>query len=240
MKLGMAERGVPDSGAAGIARGDEPPGGDGRGPGRAASRAFDARRPQIALEAARVRQALEALEARDDNKALGLCGTSPAARRSASGNSSSGDWPLSIAERAEAQANWDRLEFGARVPFRIVKRLRNLEAGKPTAAGPGANIAALESMVFGESILPRLSELNTLLSKQQWPEILRRIPALRASLLRVDPRLAAHLTGALIGPLVLEAAERDYDSGRRLILDFIRVSEPMPIDPSWNRLWGLV
>ena len=169
-----------------------------------------------------------------------LCGRSPEARHSPSGNCSCGDWPLSIAETAPRPRPTGTVWMRTAAPFRIVKRLRSLEDGKTTTAGPGANIAALESMVFGESILPRLSELNTLVSKQQWTEILRRIPALRASLLRVDPRLAADLTGALIGPLVLEAAERDYDSGRRLILDFIRVSEPMPIDPSWNRLWGLV
>ena len=196
--------------------------------------------PQVALEAARVRQALEALESRDDTKALELV-------REIARSSPLSEWKLFVRglaafyrrDGAEAQANWDRLDAD-RAPFRIVKRLRNLEAAKSKSATPGPNIAALETMVFGESILPRLSDLNTLVSKQQWTEILRRIPALRVNLLRVDPRLAADLTGALIGPLVLEAAERNYESGRRLVLDFIRVSEPMPIDPSWNRLWGLV
>lgn len=196
--------------------------------------------PQVAVEAARVRQALEALEARDDAKALELV-------REIARSSPLSEWKLFVrglaafyrGDAAEAQANWDRLDAD-RAPFRIVKRLRDLEAAKPAGAGSGANVEALENMVFGESILGRLSELNTLVSKQQWVDILRRIPALRASLLRVDPRLAADLTGALIGPLVLEAAERDYKSGRRLVLDFIRASEPMPIDPSWNRLWGLV
>ena len=169
-----------------------------------------------------------------------LCGRSPVARRSPSGNCScAGLAAFYRGDAAEAQANWDRLDAD-RAPFRIVKRLRDLEAAKPTGAGSGANLEALENMVFGESILARFSELNRLVSKQQWVDILRRIPALRVSLLRVDPRLAAELTGALIGPLVLEAAERDYESGRRLVLDFIRASEPMPIDPSWNRLWGLV
>jgi tetratricopeptide (TPR) repeat protein len=196
--------------------------------------------PQVGLEAARVRQALEALETRDDTKALELV-------REIARSSPLSEWKLFVrglaafyrGDAAEAQANWDRLDAD-RAPFRIVQRLRSLEAAKPAGAGSGPNLEALESMVFGESILARLRELNSLVSKQQWIDILRRIPSLRASLLRVDPKLAADLTGALIGPLVHEAAERDYESGRRLVLDFIRASEPMPIDPSWNRLWGLV
>jgi tetratricopeptide (TPR) repeat protein len=196
--------------------------------------------PQGRLEAARVRQALEALESRDDAKALELV-------REIARSSPLSEWKLFVRglaafyrrDSTEAQANWDRLDAD-RAPYRIVKRLRNLEAQKPTSAAPGPNFEALESVVFGESILPRLSELHSLVSKQQWIDILRRIPSLRASLLRVDPRLASDLTGALIGPIVLESAERDYESGRRLVLDFIRASEPMPIDPSWNRLWGLV
>src|SRR5207253_701066 len=31
-----------------------------------------------------------------------------------------------------------------------------------------------------------------------------------------------------------------YHSGIRLIRDFIRVSEPLAIDPHWNRLWALI
>ena len=94
--------------------------------------------PQVALEAARVRQALEALETRDDTKALELV-------REIARSSPLSEWKLFVRglaafyrrDSAEAQANWDRLDAD-RAPFRIVKRLRNLEAGKPAIAGPGS------------------------------------------------------------------------------------------------------
>jgi tetratricopeptide (TPR) repeat protein len=196
--------------------------------------------PEIGRDAALVRQALEALAARDEAKAQGLV-------RDIARSSPLSEWKLFVRglaayyrhDTAEAQANWDRLD-AERAPFRITQRLKSLDQRDSSGPAGGPDLAILEDAVFGERILHRLRELSDLASKQHWPDILRRIAPLRMSLRGVDPRLAEQLTRGLIGPLAVEAAERDYESGHRLVQDFTRVAEPLAIDPRWNRLWGLI
>jgi tetratricopeptide (TPR) repeat protein len=195
--------------------------------------------PETVQEAGRVREALEALEAGNDESALDLVRDIPR-------SSPLSEWKLFLRglaayyrhQREEAVANWDRLD-PERVPYRIARRVKDLDPGS-SAGGGGASFDSLEALVFGERIIPGLQELRELIGKQDWTGILRRITPLRLRLRGVDPRLAESLTRALIDPLIHHATDLDYDSGYRLLVQFTRGAEPLSIDPHWNRFWGLV
>lgn len=196
--------------------------------------------PEIAQTAARIRQALEALAARDDDTALGLV-------RDVARGSPLSEWKLFIRglaafyrhDHADSLANWDRLD-PERAPFRIARSLKDLDRRATAAREGGSGLEALESAILGEPILVRLQELRELIGKADWTDILRRIGPIRLGLRRVAPALAESLTRALIDPLIHHATDLDYRSGERLIIQFTRIAEPLAIDPRWNRLWGLV
>jgi tetratricopeptide (TPR) repeat protein len=190
-------------------------------------------------EAALVRQALEALYAGDEAKALGLV-------RDISRSSPLSEWKLLVrglaafysGDQDEAQANWSRLD-PERAPARIVSHLRNLHQGQTAKNARGADLEKLESLVYGEPILSRLRELSDLVAKNRWADVLRRITSLRLSLGEVDPRLAEKLTSSLLAPLLEHATSRDYASGTRLLREFTQVAAPLAIDPGWNRFLAL-
>ena len=146
-------------------------------------------------------------------------------------------------DRAEAQANWDRLDAD-RAPFRIVKRLRSLEAGKHATAGPGSELRrpGKHGLRRERSSPFERAEGHSGEQGGQWTEISPQDP-------RVAGRACAgwipgsplSLTRSLIDPLVLDAADRRL----RVRADASSSSSsgspsPCAIDPSWNRLWGLV
>ena len=116
---------------------------------------------------------------------------------------------------------------------------RSLHQGQSEKDAGGPDFAELESLVYGERILPRLRELSDLVAKNRWADVLRRITSLRLSLRAVDPRLAEKLTSSLLAPLLEHATSLDYASGTRLLREFTQAAEPLAIDPGWNRLWAL-
>ena len=195
--------------------------------------------PEIGQEAALIRQAIEALQTSNEGLALGLV-------RDISRSSPLADWKLLIrglaafyrGEHDETQANWSRLD-PERAPLRIARQVQKLQLGQLDQELSGPALEKLESLVFGESILPRLSELSDLVAKDRWPDVIRRIPSLRQSLHSIDPRLAERLTTCLIAPLLERATCLNCRSGTPLLRDFTKVAEPLSIDPAWSRLWAL-
>ena len=195
--------------------------------------------PEVGQEAARVRQALEALYAGDEATALGLV-------RDIARSSPVSEWKLLVrglaafyrGDHDETQANWNRLD-PERAPLRIARHLQNLHQGQSEKDAGVPDFAELESLVYGERILPRLRELSDLVAKNRWVDVLRRTSSLRLSLMAVDPRLAEKLTSSLLAPLLEHATSLDFASGTRLLRDFTQAAEPLAIDPGWNRLWAL-
>ncbi len=191
-------------------------------------------------EAALVRQAIDALYAGDDDKALGLVRDIPR-------SSPVSEWKLFVRGLSafyknnleEAEANWSRLD-PERAALRIVRRLRTLHASEPGQAADAAAFEKLERVVHGETILPRLSELAGLVGKNNWVEVLKRITGLRLSLRSVAPGLEEKLTAGLLVGLMEYASSLDYDSGTSLIRRFMEVAAPLGIDPRWNRFWAVV
>ncbi|MGC8643989.1 MAG: tetratricopeptide repeat protein, partial [Isosphaeraceae bacterium] len=80
---------------------------------------------------------------------------------------------------------------------------------------------------------------NELVAQKRWPDVIRKIPALRIGLSEVDPRLAERLTASLIDPLLERTTCINCKSGARLLRDFMQVSQPLDVDPAWNRLWAI-
>ncbi|MGD0041270.1 MAG: hypothetical protein ABSE84_12765, partial [Isosphaeraceae bacterium] len=195
--------------------------------------------PEVGQEATLVRQALEALYAADEVKALGLV-------RDISRSSPLSEWKLLVrglaafyrGDHGETQANWNRLD-PERAPQRIARQLQKLHQGQSEKDAGGTDFEELEGLVYGERILPRLRELSVLVANNRWVDVLRRTTSLRLSLRAVDPRLAEKLTSSLLTPLLDHATSLGYASGTRLLREFTQVAEPLAIDPGWNRLWAL-
>src|SRR5271166_4856009 len=195
--------------------------------------------PEVGQKATLVRQALEALYAGDEATALGLV-------RDIARSSPLSEWKLLVrglaafyrGDHGETEANWSRLD-AERVSQRIARHLQKLQQGQSQKDAGEAGIAGLESLVYGERILPRLRELSDLVAKARWVDVLRRITSLRLGLRDVDPRLAEKLTSCLLAPLLEHATSLDYETGTRVLREFTQVAEPLALDPRWNRLWAL-
>lgn len=187
--------------------------------------------------ALQVRAALAALQADDEPKAMEEL-------RAIARSSPFADWKLFARGLAafhrrdleEARVNWDRLDPD-RAASRIARRL--LGTGTEEQA-PAAELAALERQVFGEPILAPLRQLRDFIAQGRWTEAVRLLGPLRHALRRVDPGLAARLTRVLIGPMAREACHSGYREAQALVGNFTRLSEPLPIDPRWNRLWARI
>jgi tetratricopeptide (TPR) repeat protein len=185
-----------------------------------------------------IRSALEALAKGNADAALG--GLREVAR-----NSPFADWKLfarglaayNEGNNAEAAANWDRLD-SARTAFKISRALSSLNQPE-THGGKLPKLDALEKACFGEPILGPLCTIKDLIAEDRLVEALRVVGPLRFALRRTDPALAERLTRVLY-PIVFRAAtETDSRQGRSLLDHFIRVAEPLSIDPRWNRTRGL-
>ncbi|MDR3638170.1 MAG: hypothetical protein P4L84_30480 [Isosphaeraceae bacterium] len=202
--------------------------------------------PELALEApadvregaAAVRQALEALQAGDESRGLDTL-------RDVSRNSPFADWKLFArglaahhrGDAAEARANWDRLD-PERTAARVAHALSAL-GGMEGATG-AINLEILEKQCFGDPILEPLGQLRELVADGQWDEALRRITPLRLRLRRIDPKLAEWLARALYDEVLRDAVELPEFEAMSLIKDFMRISEPLPIDPHWHRFQALL
>lgn len=193
--------------------------------------------PEVREGAARVRTALEALEAGDEARAM-------AELRDVSRGSPFSDWKLFARglaafhrrETDEAMANWSRLDAD-RAPSRIARSLQMM-AG--LTSGDESALSAAERRAFGDSILGPLRQLNALVVQDRWAEAVRMLGPLRSSLRRIDPAMAERLTRVLYDPMIRSVSKRSYDEARRLIRDFSKTAEPLAIDPYWNRFWALI
>ncbi len=190
-------------------------------------------------DAAHVRQAIEALHAGDESKALELV-------RDIARISPLSDWKLLVrglaayyrGDRAETEANWSRLD-PERAAKRIASRLQSLNETRSAKDVSEPDFEKLERLVYGEPILPRLRELKDLVAKSQWDDVLRRITGLRLKIREVDPQLDEKLTSCLMVPLIQYVVSADYATGIRVLREFTRLAAPTTIDPSWNRLWAM-
>jgi tetratricopeptide (TPR) repeat protein len=185
-----------------------------------------------------VRSALETLAKGDADGAL-------AALRDVARTSPFADWKLFARGLAaynqrndsEADANWDRLD-PARTAFKIARALRSLNVPE-IPGGPPPKLDALEKACFGEPILGPLRTIKALIAEDRLTEALRVVGPLRFALRRIDPVLAERLTRVLYPIVFHEAVEADSRQARSLLDHFIRVAEPLSIDPRWNRMRGL-
>ena len=202
--------------------------------------------PEVRQGSLRVREALQALDAGDDEKAM-------AALQDVSRASPFADWKLFVrglsahtkGKVEEARANWNRLDDG-RAAARIARKLLALtgpssdpESGgeRPVAA---VGLDAIETQVFREPVLGLLEQLRGLVAEGRWGDAVRRLSTLRFRLRNIDPRLAERLTRVLYFPIIRAATDLDYNEARALIGDFTRGVEPLPLDPRWNRLWAMI
>jgi hypothetical protein len=203
-------------------------------PERAAANA-----PEIARDVSLIRQSLERLQARDEEGTF-------LQLRDLARSSMLSEWKFFIRGLAayyrhdsdDIKANWDRLDPN-RKAFPIAQRLLQLAKNE----GPGASsadIEAMEKLAFGEPVLDRLRQVCSLAASHEWEKVFRVLGALRLSLRRIDPKLAERLTQALIGSVIKEAESLDLSGAERLVRGFTRATEPMAIDPNWNRLWGMI
>ncbi len=206
--------------------------------------------PEICQGAIQVREALEAVEAGDETRAMDRL-------RDIARNSPFADWRyftrgLAASRRGDAEqvaANWDKLD-----PERSAARIaRFLRGPSSLAEGPipiesngsernsTAISPTMETQVFGEPILDRMERLQTLVAEERWTEALRLVAPLRFALQRVDPRLAERLTLVLLSSLVQVATQcESEEEARTLVGGFTRLAQPLPIDPRWNRLWAII
>ena len=194
---------------------------------------------EIARDAKLIRQSLERLQAKDEDGALLLL-------RDLARSSVLSEWKFFVRGLAayyrhdsdDIKANWDRLD-PKRKAFPIAQRLLQLmEAGGPSAAG--AQIEAAEKLAFGEPVLDRLRKVCGLAAGQEWDKVVLLLGPVRASLRRIEPKLAERLTRALIGSVIKEAESLELSGAERLVRGFTRAAEPMALDPNWNRLWAMV
>jgi hypothetical protein len=195
--------------------------------------------PEVARDAALIRQSLERLQAKDDAGALQLLRDLPR-------SSGLSEWKFFVRGLAahyrgdadESKANWDRLD-PARKAFPIAQRLLRLKETDIAQSG-SAHTKALETLAFGEPVLDRLRQLCGLAASREWDHVIRLLGPMNAVLRRIDPSLPERLTGALIGTLIKEAEDLDLDDAERLIERFTRSAEPLAFDPRWNRLWAIL
>jgi tetratricopeptide (TPR) repeat protein len=202
--------------------------------------------PAIRQGAAPVRAALEALQTGDEAEALEIL-------RDVARSSPFSDWKLFVrglaafsrSADAEARANWDRLdpERGAARIVRGLLALNATSAHSEPRDEPGSAVAsklhALEKRIFGEPVLEALEQLRTFVAQDRWDDAVRRLASLRFRIQRIEPKLAQRLTHVLYGPLLRTTTQRDEREALALAKEFVRVAEPLPIDPRWNRFWGL-
>jgi len=194
--------------------------------------------PEIARDAAAVREALDQLAAGQTEAALAGLAHIPR-------NSPLADWRLFVRGLAayyrqddeEMAACWDRLD-PARVPAKIARNLRSLaewiRSGSPTLEGLGAGGRALlqvEKAAFGEPVLSRLCELHSQTAERDWEGALRTLRNLPRTL------------GPQKRPLALLAAQAVMASATKdITFRFMeRVTKEFPgppSDPRWNRAWA--
>lgn len=185
--------------------------------------------------AARVRQALEAIDVGDDARALELLESIPRGSLLADWRYFARGWiALRRGDRERSKANWDRLS-----PDRAASRIARAISGDPPGDGGAAanrECGALEAHVFGEAITPMLERYRQALKDGDWRAAFRLARPLQARLKRVDPEFAHRLTEITIKRLIESCADQDDYELQSLIESMQKSLEPLPWDPRWRRL----
>jgi tetratricopeptide (TPR) repeat protein len=192
--------------------------------------------PELRDHGARVRAALEALSAGDEAGMVEQLRMLPR-------SSPLADWKLFARGLAafyrgaveDARANWDRLD-----PDRAAARIARVLLGRAEGAREAKVPAALEKQVFGEPVIAALEQLRELVVQERWTDAVGAIVPLKYSLRRIDPALSLRLTRVFYGSIPRVAEDLSYARAKALVDRFIKVAEPLPIDPRWNRLWALL
>ena len=194
--------------------------------------------PEIRAGGHQIRAALAALDA--GNEETALSGLRDLAR-----GSPFSDWKLFVRGLAalrrrdtpEARANWDRLD-PERAAARIARILLALDQ-PGTEAADATKLAALERRAFGEPVIGPLRDLGALIAADRWKEAVQAVEPLRKALRKIEPALAERLTRVLYIPLIRLVSGREDHAARSLLRNFAKAAAPLPIDPHWNRLWGM-
>lgn len=193
--------------------------------------------PELRETAQRIRTALDELQAGNEPRALELLQEIPR-------NSPLAEWRFFVRGLAafqrgahdQAAANWERLD-PSRSAHSIASALQRTLTTDNTA---NHDLSRLEAAAFGDPVLGRLQRLRAALDEPDWKLVMQLLPPLRASLTRIDVRLAQRLTECLLGPLSREVLGHSYERGERMTKEFTRAAQPLPIDPHWHRLWALL
>ena len=134
--------------------------------------------PEVARDAAWIRQSLDRLQTNDEAGSLRLLRDLPR-------SSVLSEWKFFVrglaayyrGDAGETTANWNRLDPN-RKAFPITQRLLRLketDRPQPGAATP----RALETLAFGEPLLDRLRQLCSLAAGQEWDQVLRLVGPLK-------------------------------------------------------------
>ena len=176
--------------------------------------------PEIARDAALIREALERLHKNDEAGASQLL-------RDLSRSSVLSEWKFFArglaayyrGDLGDARANWSRLDT-RRKAFPITQRLLRFKENKGNGQADGGNLKALETLAFGEPVLDRLRQVCAVTAQKDWDQVNRQIGPLKIALYRIDPSLAERLTGAVIGSVIKDAEDLDLDDAERLVHGF--------------------
>ena len=187
--------------------------------------------PAIGQGAGTIRQALAAVEAGDEPLATAVLRDVPRASPFA-------DWKYFVRglaayyrqDAAETQANWDRLD-STRFAARIAATLKAL-ADPAAAALDDARMAdalhRLGSGVARFAVLKRLQRLQEQAVAGRWREAVKLLRSSQPLFLEADPALPQRLTMVLCAGIIQRG-----ETGE--VRELIKVAEPLPIDPQWNR-----
>jgi tetratricopeptide (TPR) repeat protein len=204
-------------------------------------------------DAERIRAALAALEQSNDAEGLALLKDIPR-------SSPWADWRYFVRglaafyrhDHPQATENWGRLD-PQRAAHYIATALQRTVPGampggpvkQPPVPHKRGELSRLEIALFGEPLLTRLEDLQQHLGQNgsrtvDWQKACQTLGPLRLGLRRLDPRLSQRLTEILIDPLISAAISRSLEQARRLVREFTNAAEPLPLDPSWHRLWAIL
>ncbi|MFN0056125.1 MAG: hypothetical protein ACKV0T_28595 [Planctomycetales bacterium] len=208
-----------------------------------------ASKPELRAGGMQIREALQALEAGNEERAWELLRDIPR-------GSPFADWRLFVrglaahrrGESAQVEANWDRLAPD-RMAQRIARKLRSAQSAATGEPPPGGapprtgmqdwSLSVVETQVFGEPILPRLDQLRVVVARKEWSPAWRLLRPLQQSLKRIDPQLSERLTRVLVSAVLDAARDSEGSFNFDLIQAFTRTAEPLAIDPQWNRFNAL-
>jgi tetratricopeptide (TPR) repeat protein len=192
--------------------------------------------PEIRSGASQVRAALEAVQGGDEEGAR-------SALKDVSRGSPFSEWKrfalglIAFRTRDDDRCRdaWDRLDPD-RAPARIARALKSLDL--PDADAPA--IDSIEQKVLGVPVLGTLRTIKLMVAQDRWDEAIRLLSSIRPALRQIDPTLGERLTRILYDPLIESVTRLGYAEAQRTIKAFIAASDPLPIDPRWNRLWALI